>query len=151
MLEVGTTFIATVKVDSSNTALAMGSGDLEVFATPALVALMERAAASLVADALAEPVLAAQESVAESFGSPVCDAEVPEGHAAGQSAIGRLLSGNTTVGAAIDITHIKPTAIGGTVTAKAELTAIEGRKLTFRVEAWDGGGTVGEGTHGTRR
>ena len=42
-METGLTYSSTVQVNSTNTALALGSGDMEVFATPALVALMENA------------------------------------------------------------------------------------------------------------
>lgn len=41
-------------VDSSNTAKAMKSGSLEVFATPAMIALMEEAAYKSVADEVGE-------------------------------------------------------------------------------------------------
>ncbi len=41
-------------VDESNVAVAVGSGDLEFFATPAMIALMERAATGAVAAALPE-------------------------------------------------------------------------------------------------
>ena len=34
-----------------------------------------------------------------------------------------------------------------TARARAELTAVEGRKLTFKVEAWDDAEKIGEGTH----
>ncbi len=109
MLKTGTVFTSTVKVDNSNTARTMGSGDMDVFATPALVAVMEKAAASLASEGLTRE--------------------------------------STTVGARIDVTHLKPTAIGGSVTASAELTEIDGRKLTFRVEASDSKGLIGEGEH----
>ena len=46
-METGLTYSSTVQVNSTNTALALGSGDMEVFATPALVALMENAAMNL--------------------------------------------------------------------------------------------------------
>ena len=39
-MEKGLTYTSKVKVTQANTALALGSGDMEVFATPALVALI---------------------------------------------------------------------------------------------------------------
>ena len=44
MLEKGLSARSTTTVTAGNTAVAMGSGDLEVFATPAMVALMENVA-----------------------------------------------------------------------------------------------------------
>ena len=41
MLEIGIKGTRTVTVNEKNTAKAMGSGTLDVFATPALIALME--------------------------------------------------------------------------------------------------------------
>ncbi len=54
MLEKGLNATARTVVDATNTARTMGSGDLEVFATPAMVALMEHAAMVAVAEALPE-------------------------------------------------------------------------------------------------
>lgn len=54
---------------------------------------------------------------------------------------------NSTVGGQIESSHIRPTGLGHSVEATAELTAIEGRKLTFRVFANDEKGLIGEGTH----
>lgn len=54
MLEKGLSASSVTTVAAQNTAAAMGSGDLSVFATPAMVALMENAAMTAVAAALPE-------------------------------------------------------------------------------------------------
>ena len=108
-MEVGLKYESTVVVSQSNTAATMGSGDMDVFATPAMVALMENAAMLAVA------------------------AHLPEGSA--------------TVGTQMNTSHIKASPLGATITASAELTEVEGRKLTFAVKAWDEKGVIGEGVH----
>lgn len=47
-MEKGLTYTSQTTVCKGNTALTLGSGDMEVFATPALVALMENAAMNAV-------------------------------------------------------------------------------------------------------
>ena len=54
MITIGTRYVSTTVVGAHNTARELGSGDLEVFATPAMVALMENAAMKAVAPFLAE-------------------------------------------------------------------------------------------------
>ena len=54
MLEQGIKGTQTVTVNEKNTALAMGSGVLEVFATPAMIALMEETCWRSIVDALDE-------------------------------------------------------------------------------------------------
>ena len=53
MIRIGLKGSASTKVTVENTAAAMGSGTLEVFATPAMIALMESAACDALKDALA--------------------------------------------------------------------------------------------------
>ena len=48
-MNIGLTYTSTTVVDNNNTAKALGSGDMDVFATPAMVALMENAAMNAVA------------------------------------------------------------------------------------------------------
>ena len=51
-METGLTYTSTITVSKENTAITMGSGDLEVFATPSMVSLMENAAMNAVAGEL---------------------------------------------------------------------------------------------------
>ena len=53
-MEIGLKFESQTVVSPTNTALTLGSGDMEVFATPAMVALMENAAMLAVKDYLPE-------------------------------------------------------------------------------------------------
>ena len=53
-MEIGLKHESQTVVTSANTALTLGSGDMEVFATPAMVALMENAAMLAVKDYLPE-------------------------------------------------------------------------------------------------
>jgi len=60
---------------------------------------------------------------------------------------GHLPAGQTTVGGRIDVRHLAPTPVGMKVRAAAELVEVEGRKLVFRIEAWDAVEKVGEALH----
>ncbi len=51
-IKVGATGEELVTVNSSNTARSMGSGELEVFATPAMIALMEKAATNAISNVM---------------------------------------------------------------------------------------------------
>ena len=53
----------------------------------------------------------------------------------------------TSVGIALDITHIAATPVGMEVRATAEVIQVEGNTVTFQVTAYDEAGKIGEGTH----
>lgn len=109
-LKPGLSHTSFLDVTADKLALSLGSGDLPVLATPAMMALMENAAMTAVA------------------------AHLPEG--------------STTVGSEISSTHLRPTVLGGRVSATAELVAVEGRRLDFAVQAQDADGNLlGKGTH----
>ena len=110
-LETGIRGEQSVLVTAANTAKTMGSGTLDVFATPALVALAEKTCWMSVAAALDE--------------------------------------GCGTVGTRLELEHSAPTPVGMTVRATATVTGVSenGKLITFRVEASDGWGPIGEGTH----
>ena len=97
------------QVEREDTAKEVGSGDLLVYATPCMVALMEGAACEAIAQGLSE--------------------------------------NETTVGIELNIQHLAATPVGMEVRAEATVTAVEGKIITFEVEAFDEAGTIGKGTH----
>lgn len=68
-------------------------------------------------------------------------------NAAVQAVQGALAPDEGTVGTRLDVTHDAATPIGMKVWAEAEVTAEEGRKLTFAVAAFDEAGKIGGGVH----
>ncbi len=63
-------------------------------------------------------------------------------------AVDRLLEpGQATVGYHLDVKHLAATPMGMRVTARAELLSVDGKMLTFRVEAFDEKEKIGEGSH----
>ncbi len=51
------------------------------------------------------------------------------------------------MGTRLDVSHDAATPVGMQVWAEAEVTAVDGRKLTFAVTAYDEAGPIGKGTH----
>lgn len=108
-IEVGMKGRQETVVCESNTAAAVGSGLVPVFATPFMIALMEGAAANTVL-----PCLNADEG---------------------------------TVGTHLNVSHSAATPIGMKVRAEATVTAVDGKKISFDVVAFDESGEIGRGTH----
>ena len=58
-----------------------------------------------------------------------------------------LPPGQATVGGEIRVRHLAATPQGMEVTVHSELVEVEGRRLTFKVEAFDEREKIGEGSH----
>ena len=56
-------------------------------------------------------------------------------------------AGEGSLGVLVNVTHLAATVPGQKVTVTSEVTAVEGRKITFKVVAHDGIDKIGEGTH----
>lgn len=108
-LEKGIKGTGECVVTNEVTAKVMGSGELDVYATPAMIALMEQTAYQSVSEALEE--------------------------------------GAGTVGTLMNVKHVAASPVGMKITCQTELVEVDGRKLTFHVEAYDEKGLIGEGTH----
>ncbi|MDR0969699.1 MAG: thioesterase family protein [Lentimicrobiaceae bacterium] len=96
-------------VAQKDTAIAYNSGTLEVFATPAMIALMEKTAMLSIVDKLPDT--------------------------------------STTVGTAVNIEHLKATAVGKHVRCESEIIESEGRRLVFSVKVFENKTLIGSGTH----
>jgi fluoroacetyl-CoA thioesterase len=108
-IEPGLVGEATLVVETTHTASHLGSGGVDVLATPSMIALMEGSARTMV-----DP---------------------------------KLDPGQMSVGVNLNVTHLAATPTGMRVTARAEFLAVDGRNLTFKVEAHDEREKIGEGTH----
>lgn len=106
---IGTRFTSSTLVINSNTAIKVGSGEADVFATPMMIALMENAAYLCL-----KPFLDESES---------------------------------SVGVNINVSHESATPVGMSVSATAEIIAVEGKAVTFSVVASDSCGIIGRGEH----
>jgi fluoroacetyl-CoA thioesterase len=58
-----------------------------------------------------------------------------------------LEAGQSAVGTHVDVSHLAATLLGRNVTAVAEVTARDGRRIEFAVKAFDESQTIGAGTH----
>lgn len=68
--------------------------------------------------------------------------------AAALDAIENLLpAGHQSLGTHLDVGHYAATPVGMTLRANAEVTKIDGRNVTFRVEAFDDRERIGDGAH----
>lgn len=108
-LVAGREFEMQREVTSANTAENFGNPGVPVFATPALVGLLEETAIGCVASALED--------------------------------------GAGTVGTLVNVQHLAASPIGLTISSRARLTEVDGRRLVFEVEASDGQDEVAKGTH----
>lgn len=58
-----------------------------------------------------------------------------------------LLDGQDTVGTQVNVRHLAATPIGLQARFHAEVVELEGRRVRFRVEAWDDREKIAEGEH----
>ena len=81
----------------------------------------------------------------EVFGTPMMIALMEQ--ASWQSVANDLEQGYVTVGTLVNVRHLAATPLGQRVRATAELIEIDGRRLVFKVEAYDEKQKIGEGQH----
>ena len=79
------------------------------------------------------------------FGTPFMTALMEK--AAWTSITPSLAPGESTVGTKLNISHVSATPVGLKVWAESEVTAVDGKRLEFKVAAYDEKGLIGEGTH----
>ena len=95
------------QVTDLDTAVALGSGDVEVLSTPRVLAWAEAACVEAISE--------------------------------------HMDQGQTSVGMRMQIDHVQPAAVGSHITITAAVERVEGRRLTFAVEASDHRGVIASG------
>ena len=109
-IKVGLTYCQTITVRDKDSAKSLGSGGLDVFGTPAMIAFMENTALVMVREYLPQ--------------------------------------GADTVGMMINAKHLKASPIGAQITFDAEVSAVDGRKISYEIKATDEhGDVIGTATH----
>lgn len=108
-LTVGLKGEAHTVVVHENTAANYATGAVEVFATPAMIGLMEEASFVAISEAMEE--------------------------------------GQTSVGILVNVRHLAATPLGQKVRAEAEVIEVDGKRIVFKVAAYDEQEKIGEGTH----
>jgi fluoroacetyl-CoA thioesterase len=58
-----------------------------------------------------------------------------------------LGAGEIALGTRVDVRHLAATPVGRHVTAEAEVTSVDGRRVEFTIRAMDGAEVIGAGTH----
>jgi len=81
----------------------------------------------------------------EVFGTPMLIALME--NASWRAVAESLEEGNVTVGTVVNVRHLAATPVGQGVRAVAELIEVDGRRLVFKVEAYDERQKIGDGTH----
>ena len=66
---------------------------------------------------------------------------------AGAAITPHLPEGWVSVGVVVNVKHLAATPVGARVTVRAEVVAVDGHTVTFKVEAHDGIDKIGEGIH----
>lgn len=108
-IKIGASCNMELTVTQEMLAKHVGSGDVAVYATPMMIALMEQVSAACLQAFLEE--------------------------------------GETSVGTSIQTTHIAATPESMKVRAFSTITAVDGRKVTFQVQASDEQDVIGEAVH----
>lgn len=106
MINIGDTFKTEITVKDSDTAIEHKSGGLPVYATPAMVGLMENSAFTLLKN-----------------------------------------DGKDSVGTEMNVKHTRACLVGTEVYAVATVVSANGNWVNFSVQAFDGKGEIGSGTH----
>lgn len=108
-IKVGTKGHQTKIIELNDTASKYESGLAKVFATPAMIALMEKTAYTSIEDSL------------------------PEGY--------------STVGFEINTQHLKASLPGAIISCESEIIEVDGKKITFKINASDKNGIIGKALH----